>query len=199
MRSTTTHQDTTQLHIHPKTYIKELISSLESLCVESLSSCVDLIFSALVKGNTIYVAGNGGSSASASHMSADINNALYTIPELKGRFVNLSESNARITAIANDFGYEQVYSRQLNEAVEGDILLLFSVSGNSENLKRALSSGKNAGMTIISLTAQSSFLSFNSDISIIAGNSDYGISEDIQCAFSHIVKRKVQGSSAKVN
>ncbi|MEK7659288.1 MAG: SIS domain-containing protein [Patescibacteria group bacterium] len=109
------------------------------------------IIDVLNKGNKILIAGNGGSAADAQHFSA----------ELAGKFISvrkglpavaLTTNSSNITAIANDFGYDQVFVRQLEAlAKPGDVFFGISTSGNSENLIKALEWGRNNNLINIGL------------------------------------------------
>ena len=106
---------------------------------------------ALVEGKTIFWCGNGGSAAESSHLAV----------ELIGRFKNnrrplpsisLNSDTSAITCIANDFGYDEIFARQLDGlAKKGDVLVVLSTSGKSENILRALRKAKELGVTSIAL------------------------------------------------
>ncbi|MEA3545589.1 MAG: D-sedoheptulose 7-phosphate isomerase [Thermodesulfobacteriota bacterium] len=106
--------------------------------VKDIERCAQLMCQALRQGNKILVMGNGGSAADAQHFAA----------ELVGRFLKnrkalpaiaLTTDTSILTAVANDFGYEQVFSRQVEAlAHSGDIVVGISTSGNSINVQRAL-------------------------------------------------------------
>ena len=106
--------------------------------VEDVERCAQLMCQALKKGNKILIMGNGGSAADAQHFAA----------ELVGRFLKnraalpaiaLTTDTSILTAVANDFGYEQVFSRQVEALAQaGDVVVGISTSGNSENVQKAL-------------------------------------------------------------
>ena len=90
-------------------------------------------------GNTIYLAGNGGSAATASHWANDLGKATKCPGAKPIRVVSLSEHVSWMTALANDDGYDRIFAGQLeNFAVPGDVLVVFSASGNSPNLVEAV-------------------------------------------------------------
>lgn len=109
---------------------------------------------ALQNGKTIYLAGNGGSAADAQHLAA----------ELIGRFervngypaIALTVDTSTLTAIGNDFGFDQVFSQQLKAlAREGDLFVGISTSGNSPNILAAARVARKRGMKILGMTGQS--------------------------------------------
>lgn len=120
--------------------ISQSVAAIESLAlVESqLYAARDLLADTIKSGRVVLTLGNGGSAAEAQHFVA----------ELVGRFktnripypaVALTADSATLTAIANDFGYEEVFARQISAyAVPGDLIIAFSTSGNSHNVVKAL-------------------------------------------------------------
>jgi D-sedoheptulose 7-phosphate isomerase len=116
---------------------------------------VDAIYSCLAGGGLLLVAGNGGSAADAQHIAA----------ELTGRFLRnrrplramaLHVNSSSLTAIGNDFGYDQVFARELAaHARPGDVFLALSTSGNSPNILRAIKEARQRKVTVIGLTGGS--------------------------------------------
>jgi D-sedoheptulose 7-phosphate isomerase len=99
--------------------------------------------SARDKGATIYIAGNGGSAATASHWVNDLGKATKIRGQMPMRVMSLSDNVSWLTALANDEGYERVFSGQLeNFARQGDVLIVISASGNSPNLLRAVETAR---------------------------------------------------------
>ncbi len=124
----------------------ELIAKLEPEAIEAVVEYLDSVRNA---HGRIYVAGNGGSAATASHLVSDLA-AIDTSP----RFMStaLSDNTSIMTAIANDFDYESVFSRQLEQRVTADdMLIVISCSGNSPNILKALRTARAAGATTIGL------------------------------------------------
>ncbi len=128
----------------------ETIGSLRKQLDEIERVC-DVVVSALKSGNKLLTAGNGGSAAEALHMSE----------ELVGRFrgdrvslpgIALVADCTALTCIGNDFGFDYIFSRQVEGlGCKGDVLILFSTSGNSENLSQAVAAAKVCKMTTIAL------------------------------------------------
>lgn len=126
--------------------------------LESLSSIIAstgaILSNTLKQGNKILICGNGGSAADAQHFSA----------ELLGRYVQerqslpaiaLTTDTSTLTAIGNDYGYEQVFSRQIQGLGQpGDILIAISTSGNSPNILTAIRTARERKMQIIALTGK---------------------------------------------
>jgi D-sedoheptulose 7-phosphate isomerase len=133
--------------------IEESAGVVQSLVghVDSIAVVANLLVECLQRGGKILTAGNGGSAAEALHMAE----------ELVGRFrgnraslpaVSLVADTTALTCIANDFGYDHVFSRQVEGlGREGDVLVLFSTSGKAVNLKLACESARRQGLTVVGL------------------------------------------------
>ena len=134
------------------------VRSLQSICSTpypaQISQAIDLLVERLGAGNKVLVCGNGGSAADAMHICA----------ELVGRFfkerralpaIALSADSAILTAWSNDYGYEFVFSRQVEaHAKPGDVVWGISTSGNSKNVVAALKTARELGASTIALTGQ---------------------------------------------
>ncbi len=133
--------------------IEESVRTVGSLLdqVNALQSICSLMVTSLKCGNKVLTAGNGGSAAEAMHMAE----------ELLGRFrhnrrslpaVALVADGTALTCIANDFGYDRVFSRQIEGlGAAGDVLVLFSTSGSAVNLRLALDAAHAKGMKVVGL------------------------------------------------
>ncbi len=131
---------------------REAIDGLASRGLDAIVAAAGEMARALAAGNTIYFAGNGGSASQAAHLAA----------ELVGRFrserrplpaASLCENLAAITAIGNDYGYDEVFSRQVQAFCKpGDVLVLLSTSGASANVLRAAKEATSRSVVTIGLT-----------------------------------------------
>ena len=136
------------------TKITTLSSSLSTLVSEhgeTFSQCSKIIGDSLKKENTIFWCGNGGSAAESSHLAVELigrfKNNRRSLPSL-----SLNADTAAITCIANDFGYDEIFARQLEGlGKKGDVLVVLSTSGKSENILKVLQKAKVMGITSIAL------------------------------------------------
>ena len=120
----------------------------------SISAIIECLVTALKSGGKILLCGNGGSAADAQHVAA----------EFVGRFakeraawpaIALTANSSTVTAIGNDYGFEYIFSRQVEAlAKKGDVVVGISTSGNSENVLKALEEGKKRGCTTIGMTGK---------------------------------------------
>lgn len=170
-------------------YLESQRKDLESFDVESIKSVIDIIYSAIKKGNNIFVCGNGGSSSNASHFTNDLMKSSGDAINKKVKVFCLSENSSLVTAISNDLNYKYIFSKQLNNlGNKDDVLLLISVSGNSENLVEACKSAKMNGLKIVSLTnSLGGKISEFSDVCIKINDSHYGRVEDCQMTILHMI------------
>ena len=128
-------------------------TALRPLAAE-VSSAVDMICSSLSGGGQLIIAGNGGSAADAQHLSAELTGRFF-LERLPFRALALHVNTSSLTAIANDYGYERVFARELTaHARPGDVLLALSTSGNSANILEAIRAARQCQMAIIGMTGE---------------------------------------------
>ncbi|WP_158971556.1 phosphoheptose isomerase [Paraglaciecola sp. L3A3] len=131
--------------------IQTKIAAIE-LLPEPISSATFMMVNALINGNKILCCGNGGSAVSAQHFSSlMLNKFERDRPSLPS--IALTADGATLSSIANDFEFDQVYSKQIRALGQaGDILLVISTSGNSQNVVSAMEAALSRDMTIVALT-----------------------------------------------
>src|SRR5947207_2331050 len=106
---------------------------------EAVAKLIDRLRQAHVENKQVFVFGNGGSAANASHFATDLGKGSSDKLGKRFRVLSLNDNVSWLTAIGNDYAYEDVYLRQLqNYAVPGDVVLVMSVSGNSPNVVQAV-------------------------------------------------------------
>jgi len=121
---------------------------------ERLSACVDAIEAAFKNGNKVLFCGNGGSAADAQHLAAEFSGRFYIDREaLPAEALHVNTSY--ITAVANDYSYDVVYSRMIQGiGRKGDVLIGLSTSGNSTNIIKAFETARTKGMITIGFTGE---------------------------------------------
>ncbi len=131
-------------------YLASLQELLAVLDIGALERILDRLRCARDAGATVFVAGNGGSAATATHWVNDLAKATRRSGRTPFRVIGLADSVAWLTALANDEGYDRVFAGQLeNLARKGDVLAVISASGNSPNLVRAVEFGRDHGLVTI--------------------------------------------------
>jgi len=132
----------------------QVAEALPSLAA-SVSSAVDLIYSAMAAGGQLLVAGNGGSAADAQHIAAELTGR-FLLERQPLRAMALHGNTSALTAIGNDYGYDHVFARELSaHASPGDVLLGISTSGNSRNILCAIEAARQSKVVVIGLTGES--------------------------------------------
>ena len=134
-------------------YFKELINVLEQLDKDIISQVANLLLETLNVDSNIYIFGNGGSASTASHFQNDFNITLADYSSKKFKVNCLSDNISTLTAIANDFSYDDVFFKQLEDKLkENDIVIAISGSGNSTNVLKAVKYAKSKDIKVISFT-----------------------------------------------
>ena len=170
-------------------YLNEERRVVDSLDREAINSAMNALVNAARRGASIYVMGNGGSSATASHFVCDFAKGVYLGAGLPFKMQCLSDNTPIVTAISNDIGYEDVFEFQLKDKVqEGDLVLAISGSGNSENVIRAVEYAKEHGAVIVGMTGYSGGrLMGLSDFKLHVPVDNMQIVEDIHMMFDHLI------------
>src|SRR5205085_1602220 len=138
-----------------KDYLDRVCREIQRLDVGQLERLSDLIEAAYHDGRFVFICGNGGSGANASHLSEDL--AKCTLRDFENqkrlKVLSLTDNTAGIMAWANDEGYDRIFVEQLkNLASPGDLLLAISGSGNSPNILKAVDWANRNGLTTVGLT-----------------------------------------------
>jgi D-sedoheptulose 7-phosphate isomerase len=174
---------------HSKGYLENLIELLTSFPHDQFERVVAAIMQAYEADRRIFVMGNGGSGATASHLACDLNKGACFGVEKKFKVLCLNDSIPAMTAYANDISFRDIFVRQmLNFFRPGDVAMGISTSGNSENILEAVGyAAGNGGHTIGLCGFQGGKLSKAVDISLVVGSSDVQQIEDIHCIVAHML------------
>jgi D-sedoheptulose 7-phosphate isomerase len=128
--------------------LKKAVAELAPVIEEAATAVID----ALIKGNRVYTFGNGGSAADAEHFACELAGR-FRLDRPAYRVEALTTNAPTLTAIANDYGFDKVFVRQITGRVEkGDVAIGFSTSGKSPNVVEAMRAAKDEGLTVIGLT-----------------------------------------------
>ena len=170
-----------------KKYLDEEIEIIKNLDVEAINYAMNLLEETREKGTMVYLIGNGGSAATASHMQNDFNKGISEGLDKKYNFCCLCDNFATVMAIANDDCYENVfYNQLLNRLKPGDVLIAISGSGNSKNVIKAVEYAKSKGNKVIGFTGyDGGKLKTMSDISLHVPLNNMQIAEDVHTIFNH--------------
>jgi D-sedoheptulose 7-phosphate isomerase len=170
-------------------YLDDLRVAIDTLPRDRLVELGDVLYRAYRDGKNVFTLGNGGSASTASHMAADL--AKNTIERNMRRFriLSLNDNTALLTALANDLGYDQVFSEQLKNFIRaGDLLIVISGSGNSPNVIAAIECARERSAEVAAILGFDGGRAAElADISIVVGSHHYGIVEDVHLVINHVL------------
>jgi D-sedoheptulose 7-phosphate isomerase len=173
-----------------RSYLRYLQSVLQRIDAGEIGRFIDTLLEARERGASVFFVGNGGSAATASHFANDlaIGTNAYDRPF---RAVSLTDNVAVLTALGNDFGYEEIFVRQLRVlGRKGDVLVGISASGNSPNLLRAFEQARSGGILTVAITGfDGGRLRALADqgIHVPTAPGEYGPAEDAHMVLDHLV------------
>ena len=175
-------------------YANDIYDAAHSVDRDAVYSLYNEIVVNIVAGTPIYTFGNGGSAAIAEHLTCDFNKGIYTDVKFKMHFRCLSSNIPTITAIANDIGYDEVFSKQLeyyhdSERITG-LAIAISSSGNSPNIVKGLETARKLGIKTAALVGFDGGIVAKyhlADILIHASSNNYGITEDVHMMIAHSI------------
>lgn len=172
-------------------YINDLKSLLDAIDPSVIEAIVEALESTLENKSRIYILGNGGSSATASHMVNDLGAGLRRREIINFDVVSLADNSPVVTAISNDIGYENIFYMQMKGLIKPqDVVLAISCSGNSPNIIKAIDYAKEKGCIVIGATGfDGGKLKELSDIvfHVDAPSGEYGLVEDVHMILDHII------------
>ena len=171
-------------------YLDYLGKVLKGIDTGEIGRFVTTLLEARERGATVFFMGNGGSAATASHFANDLSIGTNSY-EKPFRTLSLTDNQAIITAVGNDFGYEEIFVRQLRVLGRpGDVAVAISASGNSPNLLAAFAHAKTAGIKTVAITAfDGGKMKGMADegIHVPTGPKEYGPAEDAHMVMDHLV------------
>ena len=172
-----------------KDYLTAQKAALDSIPVEAVEKLIETFAGALREDRQIFVFGNGGSAANASHFVTDLGKGASDKLNRRFRCVSLNDNVSWLTALGNDYSYDAVFSRQLmNYGKPGDIVFAMSVSGSSPNVVKAVEWGRKNGLhTIALIGGKKGRLASLADTVIVIDSQHYGRVEDAQMGICHML------------
>ncbi len=177
-----------------RNYMEEMKKAMDSISLDDIQKIAEILLDAYKNDRRVFILGNGGSAATASHMACDLGKGtlrnLYDASEKRFQVISLTDNIPMMTAFANDLSYDDMFVQQLRNYIQkGDVVIGISGSGNTPNVIKALLYAKSIGAMTIGL------LGFNTggnakdlvDHHIIIKSSNYGVVEDLHLALDHIL------------
>jgi len=172
-------------------YLQGLTKLLGGIDLDAVDRVGARLWQAYIEDRRIFIIGNGGSAATASHMTCDLAKGATVTGRRRVRAISLTDNVAHMTAIGNDIGYEKLFTEQLaNLAEPGDLLVAFTASGNSPNILDALRWARERGVeTIGVLGFEGGGAAKLADLCVIARSRNYGFVEDVHLILEHALSQ----------
>ena len=176
-----------------KTWLQDYIAAqhraLDSVPLDGIAQATETVRTAWREDRQIFAIGNGGSAASASHFATDLGKGSSDAAGKRFRILSLTDNVPWMTALGNDYSFEDIFVRQLqNFARPADVLIAASVSGGSPNLVKAFTWAKEHGMRTIALVgAKRGALAGLAEQAIVVDDTHYGRVEDVHMHVFHMI------------
>jgi D-sedoheptulose 7-phosphate isomerase len=170
-------------------YIAAQHRALDTLKPDAIANIIEVLREANRANRQIFVCGNGGNAANASHFVTDLGKNASEAASGPFRVLSINDNMSWLTAIGNDYAYADVFVKQLqNYAQAGDVLITSSVSGNSPNVVRALEHARERGLTSVALVGgQRGRAADLAQHVIVIEDTHYGRVEDVQMHVLHML------------
>jgi len=177
-----------------RSYIVDIKRTIDALALELIEATVEQIHLARINQRQVFIMGNGGSAATASHFACDLgkNTVMAGVPRLRVQALN--DNMAFFSACANDYGYDTVFAEQLTNFVQPeDVVLAISASGNSANVLKAVQVARTCGAFTIGWSGyQGGKLAKMVDLPIVIPSDSIEQIEDIHLMMAHMVTMSVR-------
>jgi D-sedoheptulose 7-phosphate isomerase len=170
-------------------YVERLKSAIDQLPLERVEAIGEILYRAYRHNKQVFIVGNGGSAATASHMACDLGKNTISPWRQRFRVVSLNDNMPLVSALANDLGYEHVFSEQLKNLIRpGDVLISITGSGNSPNILLAMEYARERAATNIALLGFDGGRAMRlADEYVLVPAQDYGVVEDLHMVLDHIL------------
>ncbi len=171
-------------------YLLKQKQALDSIDVEGVERAAAVLVRALESGRGIFVFGNGGSAANASHFATDLGKgASDALESRRFRVCALADNASWITALGNDYAYDRIFVEQLRTLSRpGDVAMALSVSGNSPNVVRAVEWAREHGLETLALVGRKGGkVAGLAQLVLRIGQDHYGRVEDAQMGICHML------------
>lgn len=177
-------------------YFNKLKLTIDRIAIDELDTLMNVLVAAKECGQIIFVMGNGGSAATASHYVCDFNKGISLNQEKKFKFICLNDNVPSMMAYANDMSFEDIFVEQLrNFLVEGNVVIGISGSGNSKNVLKAIEYANTTGAITVGLTGYDGgqlkkMVKYGVHIPI----NDMQITEDLHMVLDHCMMKILSGN-----
>lgn len=171
-------------------YFEHVSNTLNKLDKDSISRFINMLLEAYDRNSTIFIFGNGGSGANASHICGDFVKGVSYGLEKRFKVICLNDNNSAMMAIANDISYEDIFVEQLKNFIQkGDVVIGISGSGNSMNVIKAFEYARDRGVSTVALCGfDGGVIKKIADVSLHAPIDNMEVVEDIHLVMGHCIK-----------
>jgi D-sedoheptulose 7-phosphate isomerase len=175
-------------------YLADLRDALQRVPREPLAQTINVLLTARAAGKRVYVFGNGGSSATASHFVCDLMKTAQTTGFAPIRAFSLTDNTPLMTAWANDSAYDVTFARMVETMAEpGDVVIGISASGNSANVIEGFAAAKRVGATTVAFVGFDGGAALReAQIAIHVPCAHYGLAEDVHSALGHAITAAIR-------
>jgi len=184
-----------------KKYSSGITASLAAMDVEQVQDLAQAMLQARERRSQIFIFGNGGSAANASHFANDLSKQRFPNSRSLFRIISLTDNMSQISASANDEGYDTIFVNQLKNLMQPlDVVIAISSSGNSPNVVKAVEFAKAGGATtfgLVGFDGGALMKAADKSIYIPSEKGQYGFMEDITLVLSHIISVYIFERDAK--
>jgi D-sedoheptulose 7-phosphate isomerase len=179
-------------------YVRDLQATLAALPLEPIEQVVSILNQARLENRQVFIMGNGGSAATASHFVCDLAKNTREVGKPHFKVIGLSDNMAILSALANDEGYENVFVQQLTNLLNpGDIVIAISASGNSPNVLKAIDYARETGATTIGFTGyEGGKLGLMVDLNVLVKSNCIEQVEDIHLVLEHMIIKSLKAMDA---
>lgn len=170
-------------------YTTEISRALEAVEGEDFEKVIHILGEAYKERKQIFIAGNGGSAATANHFVCDFGKNAVKSDEKRFKIISISDNVEKITALGNDIAFESIFEEQLKNLMDPeDVLIVISASGNSPNIVKAVEFARKKNCKVISLTGfKGGKVKGLSDVNLNVDLSSYEQIEDIHLMILHMI------------
>ncbi len=180
-----------------RAYFKKLSSTIDKIDVQSINNVMNVLEKVRIAGKSIFIMGNGGSAATASHFVVDFNKGASSGKNMKYKFICLNDNVPTVMALANDLSYDEIFQQQLISFLSpGDAVIGISGSGNSMNVIKAIEyANTHEGITIGMSGYDGGKLKKIAKHNIHVPIDDMQITEDLHMVLDHCMMQILSNSS----
>ncbi len=179
-------------------YIKEVKRAIEKIESDKIKRISEILERAYKNDKSIFIIGNGGSAATASHFACDLGKGTldkhYDFHKKRFKAYSLTDNVALMTAYGNDLDYDHIFVQQLKNLIEkGDILIAITGSGHSRNILNAIELANRSGATTIGFLGMDGGKAKEiTDYNVIIQSKDYGVIEDLHLMLVHMICKSLK-------